>query len=151
MGALASGQRGAGGQLAAMLSQPQTLQAVLNALTGSAGSRSIAATGRSLPVQSILGALGTLATRAAEEYEMASATALGEGLGESAFDRANPDEQATYILESLYQANESLFREYDEDFYEDDEAYDEYDESYDEYDEVAEFDESFYEMLAGGL
>jgi hypothetical protein len=68
-------------------------------------------------------------------------------LGESAFDRANPDEQATYILEALYQANESLFREYDEDFSEDDEAYDEYDESYDEYDEVAEFDEFFYKML----
>ncbi|MBF2072254.1 MAG: hypothetical protein IGS50_00605 [Synechococcales cyanobacterium C42_A2020_086] len=151
MGALAGGQRGASGQLAALLAQPQTLQAVLNALSGNVGSRTVAAGGRSLPVQSILGALGTLATRAAEEYEMVGETAL-EGLGESAFDRANPDEQATYILETLYQANESLFGEYDEDFYEDDEAYGEYGEydefdEFDEYDEVAEFDESFYEML----
>lgn len=147
MGALASGDRGAGGQLAAMLSQPQTLQAVLNAMTGSAGSRSISAGGRSMRVPSILSALGTLATRAAEEYEIAEETVLGGAFGESAFDRANPDEQATYILETLFQENESLLREYDEGGNEDDEAYDEYGESDEDYDEVSEFDVSFYEFL----
>lgn len=138
MGALARGDRGAGGQLAAMLSQPQAWQAVLNAMTGSAGSRQ---------VPSILSALGTLATRAAEEYEIAEETVLGGAFGESAFDRANPDEQATYILETLFQENESLLRAYDERGNEDDEAYDEYGESDEDYDEASEFDVSFYEFL----
>lgn len=146
LGSLAGGQRGAGGRLAALLAQPQTQQAVLNTLMGGAGSQSVRAGGQSLPIQSILSALGTLATRTAEEYEMAGESLVGEMAGESAFDPANPDEQAAYILETLYHANESLFAEYDESY---DESYDEYDdESYDEsYDEVAEFDEYFYEML----
>ncbi|NDJ16440.1 hypothetical protein [Myxacorys almedinensis] len=151
MGALSRGQHGARGQLAALLAQPQTQQAVLNALAGNAGSRSVRVGNQSLPIQSILAALGTLATRVAEEYEM-----VGERIdtlsSESVFDPANPDEQSSYILETLYQANESLFIEDDEAFYDDetfdDETFDdEDDERYNDYDEVVEFDESFYEML----
>ncbi len=154
LGALTSGQRGASGQLAALLAQPQTQQAVLSALMGRAGVSSIPAGGQSLPVQSILGALGTLATRAAEEYEMLDESAFGETAGESLFDRANPDEQAAYILEALCSANEAFLSESDESFDEYDEGFDDFDESFDEYDEFFDdfdesFDESFYEMLDG--
>lgn len=143
MGALAGGQRGARGQFAAMLAQPQTQQAILQSL--GAGSGNIRVGRQSVPIQSILAALGTFATRAAEEYEM-----LDESFSEAngrTFDPANPDVRAQYLLESFYQANESLFAATDESWDEDDESTDESDESWDEDTELLEFDEFFYEML----
>ncbi|MGG6270334.1 hypothetical protein ACQ4M3_36365 [Leptolyngbya sp. AN03gr2] len=141
MGALAGGQRGARGQFAALLAQPQTQQAILRSL--GTGSGSVRVGGQSVPIQSILAALGTFATRAAEEYEM-----LDESFAEAnGFDPANPDVRAHYLLESFYQANESLFTSSDESWDEEDESTDESDESWDEDAELLEFDEFFYEML----
>ncbi|NJL22472.1 MAG: hypothetical protein HC895_19330, partial [Leptolyngbyaceae cyanobacterium SM1_3_5] len=146
------GQRGAGGQLAAMLAQPQTQQAILSSLMRGTGSRNLQLGGQNVPIQSILSALGTFATRAAEEYEMMDES-FSESANGYAFDPANPDARANYILESLYHVNESLFtspdESWDEDAESDDEAGEaaESDESWDEDAELLEFDEFFYEML----
>jgi hypothetical protein len=147
LGSLLGGRGPASQQLLAMLAQPQTLQAVMSPLFGAAGRQAVQAGGRTLPVSSILSTLGTLATRAAEEYETAEAEGeaayLTDAEGQYVVDPANPDARAAYILNALHTANEAFFAgEYDEDY-----EYDEAEESDESYDEVMEFDETFYEIL----
>jgi hypothetical protein len=121
-GAATSGQ-----QLAAMFAQPQTWQAALTSLLGAPGRQTLPAGGGQVPVSSVLAALGTLATRTAEDL---AAEADGESVplylmdaeGSYAVDPANPDARAERLLSMLGEANIlASIPEYEEDY--------EYDES----------------------
>jgi hypothetical protein len=131
-------------QLLSLLAQPQTWQALLAATLGRTG-RSTLPTGTTppVPVSSILNALGTLATRAAEELSVEQAEGesvpayLMDAEGEYMVDLADADARASHLLRVLSEANEAMV-EYDEDY-----EYDEDDEDYeyDEDDEDYEYDE----------
>jgi hypothetical protein len=123
-------------EILALLAQPQTFQAFLAAAMGGAGRPTLPAGQTAVSTASVLGALGTLATRAAEELGGAEGGAVSQYLisaeGDYAVDPADPDARARRLLGVLAHANEHLLGydenwEYDEDF-EEDEAY-----GYDEY------------------
>jgi len=80
---LAGGGGGAGGAgssnaLLSMLGRPEILQALLAAAMGQYGRQNVAVGGQQVPVHAMLGALGTVAQRAAHE-----AAELDESAGES--------------------------------------------------------------------
>jgi hypothetical protein len=114
-------------QLLALLAQPQTFLALLAAALGRAGRPTVPAGSTAVPVASILSALGTIATRAAEELSVEEALAEGvpEYLSsaevEHAIDPANSDARADHVLTILVEANEA---ERDDD--DDEDEYDEY-------------------------
>jgi hypothetical protein len=125
-GAATSGQ-----QLAAMFAQPQTWQAALTSLLGAPGRKTLPAGGGQVDVSSILAALGTLATRTAEDLatetdgEENVPLYLMDAEGNYAVDPANPDARAERLLSVLGEANVlASIPEYDEDY-----EYDESDES----------------------
>jgi hypothetical protein len=164
---------GSANALLGMMTRPETLQAILSAAMGPAGSRNLNIGGQQIPVHQLLSALGTVAQRAAHEAaefdenaemtpEFAEAAAEAWGLDpEDAESRA--DGVLTWLaLTSPIWANrpppqvsvqvanpvDPYFPagEYDE--YDEGSEYDEgaeYDENdeYDEYDESAEYDEQW--------
>ena len=112
---------GAPRQLLQLLAQPQVYQALLAATLGNAGRPTLPAGQGSVPVSSILAALGNFATRAAEElsaesgYDEEVPAYLSSAEGDYAVDLANADARATHLMNVLAQANEGIF-EYDEDY-----------------------------------
>ena len=96
------GGGGSANALLGLLARPETAQALSAAALGAYGRNQVAVGQQQVPVQSILGALGTLAGHAAHEAE-----AIGESLpahyygadGELAIDPASPDQRAGALLE----------------------------------------------------
>ncbi|MGH8032608.1 MAG: hypothetical protein ACREO8_09650 [Luteimonas sp.] len=150
-GALAAGG-GAGGSanaLIGLLSRPETLRALSAAAMGPYGRSQVPVGQQPVSVQSILGALGTLAGRASSEAESISdrhPAYYYAADGELAFDPADSEQRALALLElyentpsphwaEAWQAGASASGENDES-----DEYDEYDEA--EYgDEDAIYDE----------
>lgn len=136
------GRGGSAGALLGMLSRPETVRALSAAALGPAGRGQLSIGGQSVPVQSILSALGNLAGRAASEAE-----AFGEHYpgyfyaadGELAIDPAD-SEQRTLALLELYAETPSPYESEGVESDESDES-DEYDESDEAYDETLYTDE----------
>jgi hypothetical protein len=136
---------GSGRDLTAMLAQPQTGLAVLTSLLGPSGRRTLPVGGQQIPVSSILAALGTLATRAAEdladedtdESEAVPAHLLTAEQG-FAVDPADPDARAGHVLRLLSEATAVSLESEEDPEYDEDLGYDEDDEAdYDEADDEA--------------
>lgn len=134
------GRGGSAGALLGMLSRPETVRALSAAALGPAGRSQLPIGGQAVPVQSILGALGNLAGRAASEAE-----AYGDhpayfyrADGELAIDPADAEQRTLALLE-LYAETTSP---YESEAFESDES----DESYesDESDESSDYDEALY-------
>lgn len=136
-------------QLMSLLAQPQVAQALLSAAFGTAGRPTLPAGNMAVPTTAVLEAIGTLATRAAEEMgalELAGGAVpahFADAFGEFAIDPANPDERASHVVAFLGHANESIWADaegYDDGEYDEDDELADYDE-YDELHELDEFDE----------
>jgi hypothetical protein len=98
------GQGASANALMGLLSRPETVRALLSAAMGQFGRTAVPIGGQSVPVQSVMSAIGSLAGRAAREAEAAG---TGESLpayyysadGELAIDPADADERADALLE----------------------------------------------------
>lgn len=96
------GRGGSAGALLGMLSRPETVRALSAAALGPAGRGQMSIGGQAVPVQSILGAVGNLAGRAASEAEAASEHHPGYFYGadgELAIDPADAEQRTLALLE----------------------------------------------------
>ncbi len=100
--ALAGNRGGNANALLGLLSRPETVRALTAATLGQYGRPNVMVGGQPVGVQSILGALGNLAGRAAGEAESAAEhlpAYFYAADGELAIDPANSDERADALLE----------------------------------------------------
>lgn len=113
-GALAA-PGGSANALLGMLARPETLRALSASALGGFGRQQVPIGGQQVPVQSILGALGTLAERAAAESEAAGEHAhpahYYDAAGELAIDPADAEQRAEALLE-LYAATATPYSEW---------------------------------------
>jgi hypothetical protein len=115
LGGALGGAGGSANALLGMLARPETLRALSASALGGFGRQQVPLGGQSVPVQSILGALGTLAGRAAAESEAAGEHAhpahYYDSAGELAIDPADAEQRAEALLE-LYAATPTPYAEW---------------------------------------
>lgn len=137
-GLFGGGGGGSANALLGLLSRPETVRALSAAAMGPYGRTQVPVGSQAVPVQSILGALGTLAGRAASEAEAAGEQAFPDYFyaadGELAIDPADAEQRAEALLE-LFASTPSRYveraaREYDE---YDEAGYSDEDAAYDEW------------------
>jgi hypothetical protein len=144
----------AASQLIALLSQPQTMQALTALLMGSTGRTSVPVGQRSVPVAAIANAISELAAEAADNAALASSrpSFLLDPLGEPRVDIGSPLAKAQLLVADMLvechaQATRGLHGEVDEDEDEDEDedSWSSDEDESDDYGETSDYPSEFYE------